>query len=393
MVSREWITVPLGKIATLQRGYDLPNRLRRPGAVPIITSSGIGGTHNAAMVSGPGVVTGRYGTIGEVFYIESDFWPLNTTLFVRDFHGNDPLFVSYLLRTIDFQIHSGKSGVPGVNRNDLHEVVVSVPPTKAEQEAIAEALSDADVLIESLEQLIAKKRQIKQGAMQELVTGKKRLPGFATKPGYKQTEVGMIPEDWACLSLNALVAPGSSITYGIVQAGPHVESGVPYIKTGDMSGRVLPTDGLSKTSREIAARYPRSTLRTGELVYSIRASVGAVHCVPLELDGANLTQGTARIAPNPNVFPLYLLNALRSAACQSWIDRNAKGSTYREITLETLRALPVPTPPTLAEQQAIAAILSDMDAEVTTLEEKLTKAHQLKQGMMQELLTGRIRLV
>jgi type I restriction enzyme S subunit len=165
MVSRDWITVPLGKVVTLQRGYDLPNRWRRPGSVPIVTSSGIGGTHNEAMVSGPGVVTGRYGTIGEVFYIESDFWPLNTTLFVRNFHGNDSLFVSYLLRTIDFQTHSGKSGVPGVNRNDLHQVLVSLPPTKAEQEAIAEALSDADALIASLEQLITKKRQIKQGAI------------------------------------------------------------------------------------------------------------------------------------------------------------------------------------------------------------------------------------
>ena len=76
------------------------------------------------------------------------------------------------------------------------EIAVPLPPTKAEQEAIAEALSDADALIESLEQLLIKKRQIKQGAMQELLTGKKRLPGFEINPGYKQTEVGMIPEDW-----------------------------------------------------------------------------------------------------------------------------------------------------------------------------------------------------
>src|ERR1017187_5469162 len=105
--------------------------------------------------------------------------PLNTTLYVKDFHGNDPLFVSYLLRTIDFHTHSGKSGVPGVNRNDLHEIVVHFPRAKAEQEAIAEALSDADAFIESLEQLIAKKRHLKQGAMQELLTGKRRLPGFS----------------------------------------------------------------------------------------------------------------------------------------------------------------------------------------------------------------------
>src|SRR5262245_47604920 len=177
------------------------------------------------MVSAPGVVTGRYGTIGEVFYLEEPFWPLNTTLFVRNFHGNDPLFVSYLLRTIDFQTHSGKSGVPGVNRNDLHEVVVALPSIKAEQEAIAEALSDADALIESLEQLIAKKRQIKQGAMQELLTGKRRLPGFATKPGYKQTEVGEIPKDWEVKPMAELFTFQNGVNADKSAYG----SGIPFI--------------------------------------------------------------------------------------------------------------------------------------------------------------------
>src|SRR3954454_5605594 len=110
----------VGNVATLQRGYDLPYRLRKPGLIPIVTSSGIEDTHCESRSKGPGVVTGRYGTIGEVFFVRGDFWPLNTTLYVRDFHRNDPLFVSYLLKTIDFKSHSGKSGVPGVNRNDLH---------------------------------------------------------------------------------------------------------------------------------------------------------------------------------------------------------------------------------------------------------------------------------
>ena len=179
MVNDAWKSELLGKVATLQRGYDLPYRLRKPGTIPIVTSSGVSDTHSQAKVAGPGVVTGRYGTIGEVFYIEGDFWPLNTALYVRDFHDNDPLFVSYLLRTIDFHTHSGKSGVPGVNRNDLHQITVRFPPTLAEQQAIAAVLSDADALIESLEQLIAKKRLIKQGAMQELLTGKRRLPGYS----------------------------------------------------------------------------------------------------------------------------------------------------------------------------------------------------------------------
>lgn len=128
-----WQETNLGSVATLQRGFDLPTRLRRRGPVPIVSSSGVSGWHDRAMVKGPGVVTGRYGTVGEVFYEDIDFWPLNTTLWVSNFHGNDERFVYYLLRRVNFATHSGKSGVPGVNRNDLHTETVSVPDSVAEQ--------------------------------------------------------------------------------------------------------------------------------------------------------------------------------------------------------------------------------------------------------------------
>ena len=97
MVGKTWKQLSLGEVSTLQRGYDLPHRERKHGIVPIISSSGRIDTHNESRAVGPGVVTGRYGTIGEVFFVSEDFWPLNTTLFVRDFKGNNPLFVSYLL--------------------------------------------------------------------------------------------------------------------------------------------------------------------------------------------------------------------------------------------------------------------------------------------------------
>ncbi len=100
------------------------------------------------MVSAPGVVTGRYGTIGQVFYIQQDFWPLNTTLFVKDFKGNDPLFISYFLRTVDFHSCSDKSSVPGVNRNHLHRLRVSLPKSVDEQQAIAHVLGTLDDKIE-----------------------------------------------------------------------------------------------------------------------------------------------------------------------------------------------------------------------------------------------------
>ena len=152
----EWHTVPLGKVVTFQRGYDLPRHARKFGNIPIVSSAGVTDHHNVSMVDPPGIVTGRYGTIGEVFLITEQFWPLNTTLYVRDFHGNDPGYVYYLLQRFNFDIFSGKSGVPGVNRNDLHVESVTLPAEEVEQRAIATVLSDVDALLEGLDRLIVK---------------------------------------------------------------------------------------------------------------------------------------------------------------------------------------------------------------------------------------------
>jgi type I restriction enzyme, S subunit len=127
-VPRGWQIVPLGDVLELKRGYDLPAADRRPGDVPIVSSSGPSGYHNEAKVRGPGVVTGRYGTLGEVFLVWEDFWPLNTALYVQDFKGSDPLFASYLLRNVDFEKFSDKGAVPGINRNHVHTEPVCAAP-------------------------------------------------------------------------------------------------------------------------------------------------------------------------------------------------------------------------------------------------------------------------
>lgn len=144
----EWKDCLLGDVIELKRGYDLPQKERLPGTVPLISSSGVTDTHATAMVKGPGVVTGRYGTLGQVFYIEQDFWPLNTTLYVRNFKGNDPRFISYFLRNIDFLAYSDKAAVPGLNRNHLHKARVRIPADVVEQRAIAHILGTLDDKIE-----------------------------------------------------------------------------------------------------------------------------------------------------------------------------------------------------------------------------------------------------
>ncbi|MFO1371435.1 MAG: restriction endonuclease subunit S [Candidatus Competibacteraceae bacterium] len=125
-----WQRKKLVEVATLQRGSDLPVQDRVSGDVPLVTSSGITDTHNEIRVRGPGVVTGRSGSIGNVFFIDDDFWPLNTVLYVKDFHGNDPRFVFHLLKNFDLKRFATGAGVPTLNRNFAHDEIVYVPPPR-----------------------------------------------------------------------------------------------------------------------------------------------------------------------------------------------------------------------------------------------------------------------
>ncbi len=144
-----WVECQLGEILTLKRGYDLPHSNRKDGDVPVVSSSGITGYHNVAKIDGPAVVTGRYGTLGEVYYVEGECWPLNTALYVQDFKGNRPKFVYYFLQSVLKGMQSDKAAVPGVNRNDLHARKVRCTKEHSIQAAVEELISPYDDLIEN----------------------------------------------------------------------------------------------------------------------------------------------------------------------------------------------------------------------------------------------------
>lgn len=148
-MSSEWKTGKLGDFIELKRGYDLPHANRQPGRVPLVSSSGISDFQAESKVKGPGVITGRYGTIGQVYFVAEDYWPLNTTLYVRDFKGNDAKFICYFLKTLNFLAYSDKAAVPGVNRNHLHEASVTLPShaTQKEIAAFLGALDDRITLL------------------------------------------------------------------------------------------------------------------------------------------------------------------------------------------------------------------------------------------------------
>lgn len=243
--------------------------------------------------------------------------------------------------------------MPKINRVELAEYSMAIPPTLAEQQAIAAALSDADALIESLEQLIAKKRQLKQGAMQELLTGKRRLPGFTGK--------------WDTKRLGDFCRMKSGV--GITAGNIDDYSEFPCYGGNGLRG------------------FTNSYTHDGDFVLVGRQ--GALCGNVLQVSGKFFASEHAIIVtPDANTASKWLARVL----IRMKLNQYSESSAQPGLSVAKLLLLEVVVP-TLPEQTAIASVLSDMDAELEVLEGKLEKARQVKQGMMQQLLTGKVRLV
>ena len=288
----EWAKVALGEVVTLQRGFDLPSQNRKPGSVPIVSSSGITDYHSEVGAKGPGVVTGRYGTIGRVFLVREDYWPLNTTLWVKDFHGNDPEFASYLLRTIDFQSCSDKSSVPGVNRNDLHRIPVLRPPL-AEQKAIAAVLGAIDAKIELNRQMNANLESMARALFQSWFVdfdpvrakvqsgrpiGMKSETALLFPNSFQNSSLGQTPFGWKVSTLAEVCEAGG----GCIQTGPfgtqlhasdYVDAGIPSIMPSDLRDNRIDAGGIAMVGVEDACRLSTYRVEIGDVVYSRRGDV------------------------------------------------------------------------------------------------------------------------
>ncbi len=161
-IPERWERKTLGDIITLKRGYDLPDAKRVPGSVPIISSSGVTGFHNHPKSVGPGVITGRYGTLGKVYYVEQNYWPLNTALYVEDFKGAHPLMILYFLRFLLEGITTEKAAVPGLDRNVLHARTVIWPAIKLQSDfvEVVSALQRQMSVLKALNQKLAQARDL-----------------------------------------------------------------------------------------------------------------------------------------------------------------------------------------------------------------------------------------
>lgn len=246
----------------------------------------------------------------------------------KSFCSGKFLYQSILADEVTRQIAAlvAGSNYPAISSSNVKNLELLTPPL-AEQQKIATILSSVDKVIETTRAQIDKLKDLKTGMMQELLTN-----GIGHTE-FKDSPVGQVPAGWDVMPLDELMNEHKNITYGIVQAGPHCDDGIPYIRVSDMTQRHLSLNGMLRTSPEIAEKYKRSSVAADDVVYALRGVIGHVHLVPPQLDGANLTQGTARLSPNDRIYSRYLLWAMRSPYVQYQNELEAKGSTFREVTL------------------------------------------------------------
>jgi type I restriction enzyme, S subunit len=390
VIPEDWEAVKVGVLANFRSGDCITVSQLSPrnshASIPVFGGNGIAGYTSYAMIGQPTVVVGRVGQkCGEVYLTEGPAWITDNALFPRTMSGRvDVRYLALALRGAGLNAVKNRNDLPLVTQSILHDVVLPLPPTKAEQEAIARALSDADALIDGLEQLVAKKRQIKLGAMQELLTGQRRLPGFTG--------------EWMTYRFDQLFTTLRNASNSRGELSEHGD--VAYVHYGDIhtqsSSFLNPGSLQTYIPREKVQAIPR--LADGDLLMADASEDTTAIGKAVEIIGLNGDEAVAGLHTMvlrgykthlADGFKGYLqhLPKVRTA-----LVRLATGVSVFGITKSGVKAIEV-TIPKPVEQTAIAAILSDMDAEIAALEAKLAKARQVKQGMMQELLTGRIRLV
>ncbi|HDY8020641.1 TPA: restriction endonuclease subunit S [Vibrio vulnificus] len=319
----------------------------------------------------------------------------------------DSNYLNYVLNTYQAKKYSKAVlsvavSQANINAEKLKTYPIPLPPTLEEQTAIVNALSDVDALISELEKLIAKKQAIKTATMQQLLTGKKRLPQFAknedgTAKVYKKTELGEIPEDWNLITVLDLAR--NIIDYrgrtpkklGMEWGGGSIVAlSAGNVKHGYIDFEAecyLGSDALYK--RWMTSGEPEKD----DIAFTMEAPLGNVALIP-DNNKYILSQRTILLQlERKKYLPSFIFQVFMSDFFSAYLSDNATGSTAQGIKRSTFEKVSVVVPSSVDEQEAISKVLSDMDSDIQLLTKRLTKTRQIKQGMMQELLTGKIRLV
>lgn len=373
-IPEEWEVKKLGAVFDIGNGRDYKHL--NTGKIPVYGTGGLMTYVNEYLYDGETVCIGRKGTINMPQYHNGKIWTVDTLFYTYNFRKTDVKFLYYLTQRIDWNSYNTATGVPSLTSQNISNILVSFPPLH-EQHRIASALTSIDNLISSLGKQIEKKKNIKQGAMQQLLTGKTRLKGFS--------------ELWVKRKLgdNATIQRGGS-PRPIEAYLTTNRDGTNWIKIGD----VRPNDKFIRHTVEKIIPEGISHSRQvykGDFILSNSMSFGRPYI--LDIDGC-IHDGWLVIKDYSNTYDMdFLYYILSSDTVFEQYIAMAAGSSVKNLNKEKVANVMLFAPQSLAEQRAIATILNKMDNEITALEAKRAKYEAIKQGMMQQLLTGKIRLI
>lgn len=324
------------------------------------------------------------------FMVSGKIWVNNHAHVMKPKDSFDIIYLTEYLESKDYSLLNSGTAQPKLNKQTCLKIKV-IKPTKKEQSAIAKVLSDTDALIISLEKLVAKKQTIKTATMQQLLTGRTRLPQFAKHPdgvlkGNKPSELGLIPEDWICVKLGEIGQCIIGLTYSPRDVS---DTGTLVLRSSNVQNNKLAYQDNVFVNMDLPERV---IVRKGDILICVRNGsrklIGKCALIDHTAEGCAFGAFMAIYRTKAHDFIFY---QFQSNLIHNQIDETM-GATINQITNKDLSGFIISMPSCDQEQTAIATILLDMDAELEALEQKLAKFRDIKQGMMQQLLTGRIRL-
>ncbi len=347
----------LGDLINLKRGYDLPASKRLPGPYPVISSSGISGYHNEYKIEGKGVVTGRYGTLGEMYYVDGKYWPHNTALYVTTFKGNNPKYIYYLLCCLGRIRTSDKSAVPGVNRNELHEMSVPAIEDKVQQQKIAAVLSALDAKIDCNNRINAELEAMAKTlydywfvqfdfpfdfARNKPAAGGKPYKSSGGKMVYNPTLKREIPLGWEAGTLGDLGQIVGGSTPSTKKPENFTTNGTPWITPNDLSGNrgnKFITRGAQDVSDEGIKDASLKKYPAGTVLLSSRAPIGYMAIARNEL---TTNQGFKSFILTNGYSSAFIYYTVKSSL--KAITQYASGSTFKEVSGTVLKTVRICLP-------------------------------------------------
>lgn len=326
-----WLPRTLGEVTTLQRGFDITKAEQKAGSIPVVSSSGVTSYHDEHKVTGPGVVIGRKGSLGTAFYLPGNFWPHDTTLWVKDFHGNDPKYCYYLLKTLRLERFDAGASNPTLNRNHVHGLPVSIPPIPT-QRRIASILSAYDDLIENNTRRIAILEEMARRIYEEWFV-RFRFPGHE-QVKMVESELGLIPEGWSwgCLRDVAEDVRESVHPEAVVPDTPYV--GLEHIPRRSIA---LAEWGFASEVQSTKLRFVRGDILFGK----IRPYFHKVAVAPV--DGVASSDAIVIRARESKWYPLVLAT-VSSDAFVAEATQSANGTKMPRANWNVLLGYKVPKP-------------------------------------------------